>query len=252
MLNDKVVLITGAAGRIGASAARGVIAEGGAVVLVDVNQPGLGALLADMPSDRAIACVADAGQPDEADRCIAEAVGRFGKLDAAIHSAYPRSQGWGTAFEDLKQEYLAEDLAGHLGGAILFSQRILSYFKQQGYGNLIHVSSIQGVMAPKFEHYSGTNMVSPIEYSAIKAGLIAATRYLAKYYKGNNIRVNCISPGGILDNQPESFLNNYRESCNDKGMLEVDDIAGALLFLLLDQSRYITGQNIIIDDGWSL
>jgi NAD(P)-dependent dehydrogenase (short-subunit alcohol dehydrogenase family) len=252
MLNDKIVLISGAAGRIGASAARGVISEGGAVVLVDVNQAGLNALLADMPNDRAITCRADAGQPEEADQCIAEAVSRFGKLDAAIHSAYPRSKGWGAAFEDLKPEFLAEDLSGHLGGAILFSQRMLRHFKLQGHGNLIHVSSIQGVMAPKFEHYAGTNMVSPIEYSAIKAGLIAATRYLAKYYKGHNIRVNCISPGGILDNQPESFLTKYRESCNDKGMLESDDILGALLFLLSDQSRYITGQNIIIDDGWSL
>lgn len=252
MLENKVVLITGAAGRIGASAARGVIAEGGAVLLADVNSSGLDALLAGMPNTRAITCLADIGEPTEADRCIAEAVERFGKIDSAIHCAYPRSEGWGAAFEDLKQEFLVEDLARHLGGAILFSQRILRYFLQQGYGNLIHVSSIQGVMAPKFEHYAGTNMTSPIEYSAIKAGIIAATRYLAKYYKGNNIRVNCISPGGILDDQPTRFLNKYRESCSDKGMLAADDVIGALLFLISDHSRFITGQNIIIDDGWSL
>ncbi len=252
VLNEKVVLITGAAGRIGASAARGVVAWGGAVVLVDVNTAGLDALLAELPTERAISCRADAGLPGEADCCIAEAVDRFGRLDAAIHSAYPRSKGWGTPFEDLKPEFLSEDLSGHLGGAILFSQRVLRHFKQQGHGNLIHVSSIQGVTAPKFEHYAGTRMVSPIEYSAIKAGLIAATRYLAKYYKKNSIRVNCISPGGILDNQPESFLERYRESCNDKGMLDADDVVGAILFLLSDHSRYITGQNIIVDDGWSL
>ncbi|EGV27984.1 flagellin modification protein A [Thiorhodococcus drewsii AZ1] len=134
----------------------------------------------------------------------------------------------------------------------MFSQRMIRHFKQQGHGNLIHVSSIQGITAPKFEHYVGTSMVSPIEYSAIKAGLIAVTRYLAKYCKGNNIRVNCISPGGILDNQPESFLEKYRESCNDKGMLDAEDVVGALLFLLSDHTQYLTGQNIIIDDGWSL
>lgn len=252
MLNDKVVMITGAAGLIGGSAARGVISEGGSVVLVDVNRSGLDALLVDMPEDRAIICPANAGQPEEADKCIAEAIGRFGKLDAAIHSAYPRSKGWGTAFEDLKQTYLTEDLSQHLGGALLFSQRVLRHFKQQGHGNLIHVASIQGVVAPKFEHYAGTTMVSPIEYSAIKAGLIAATRYLAKYYKGHNIRVNSISPGGILDNQPESFLAKYRESCNDKGMLDAEDVLGAIIFLVSDQSRFVTGQNLIVDDGWSL
>jgi len=252
VLNDKVVLVTGAAGRIGARVAHGVIAAGGDVVLVDINPAALDVLVAEMPRERVLACVADAGQPEEADRCIAEAVRRFDKLDAAIHSAYPRPKGWATAFEDLTQEFLSEDLSAQLGGAIMFSQRILRHFKRQGHGNLIHVSSIQGVAAPKFEHYAGTNMISPIEYSAIKAGVIAVTRYLAKCYKGHNIRVNCISPGGILDNQPESFLERYRESCNDKGMLDADDVVGTLLFLLSDQSRFVTGQNIIIDDGWSL
>ena len=119
-------------------------------------------------------------------------------------------------------------------------------------GNLIHISSIQGVSTPKFEHYDGTNMVSPIEYSAIKSGIISVTRYLAKYCKGNGIRVNCISLGGILDRQPQSFLNKYRESCNEKGMLDAEDIVGTVLFLLNDHSKYVTGQNIIVDDGWTL
>ena len=245
-------MITGAAGRIGAAVARGVVAQAGRVVLVDVNGTALSELDRELGADNALAIVADVNSPDEADSCIAKAVSRFGSLDAAVHSAYPRSAGWGARFEELEPDYLAEDLSRQLGGAILFSQRVLRHFKQQGHGNLIHVSSIQGVAAPKFEHYAGTEMVSPVEYSAIKAGLIAVTRYLAKYYKGNSIRVNCISPGGILDEQPESFLEQYRATCNDKGMLDVDDLIGAMMFLLSDQSRYITGQNIIIDDGWSL
>jgi len=139
-----------------------------------------------------------------------------------------------------------------LGGAILFSQQILRVFERQGYGNLIHISSIQGVSAPKFEHYMGTNMVSPIEYSAIKAGIIAITRYLAKYCKNKNIRVNCISPGGILNDQPDSFQKEYQSSCLSKGLLEARDIAGTLTFLLSKNSKYISGQNIIVDDGWML
>jgi NAD(P)-dependent dehydrogenase (short-subunit alcohol dehydrogenase family) len=95
-------------------------------------------------------------------------------------------------------------------------------------------------------------MNSPIEYSAIKAGVVAITKYLAKYYKNKNIRVNCISPGGILDNQPEIFLENYSNNCNSKGMLDSQDLNGALIFLLSDSSKYVNGQNIIVDDGWSL
>ena len=114
------------------------------------------------------------------------------------------------------------------------------------------ISSIQGIQAPKFEHYSNLKMSSPIEYSAIKSGVISITKYLSKYYKKKNIRVNCISPGGIEDNQPKLFKKRYKNSCNSKGLLDANDISNALKFLLSEKSKYINGQNLIIDDGWSL
>ena len=72
--------------------------------------------------------------------------------------------------------------------------------------NLVLISSIQGIQAPKFEHYKNLNMNSPIEYSAIKSGIISITKYLSKYYRNKNIRINCVSPGGIKDNQPRLFI----------------------------------------------
>ena len=135
----------------------------------------------------------------------------------------------------------------------MFAKTILRSFSDQGYGNLINISSIQGLNAPKFDHYDGTNMTSPIEYSAIKAGIISITKWLAKYYSNKNIRINCISPGGILDNQPKSFLKKYRSSCSNIGMLSAEQhISDSIVFLLSDASKAINGQNIIIDDGWSL
>lgn len=95
-------------------------------------------------------------------------------------------------------------------------------------------------------------MTSPIEYSAVKSGIISITKYLAKLYKKNNIRINCISPGGIIDGQPKKFLKNYLKSTGTKGMLEPEDLNSAISFLLSDDSRYVNGQNIVIDDGWSL
>ena len=103
-----------------------------------------------------------------------------------------------------------------------------------------------------YEHYSDTDMVSPPEYTAAKSGLIALTKYLAKYLKGKNIRVNSISPGGIKNNQPKSFLNEYQKSCINKGMLDPEDLSGVLHFLISDNSKYVNGQNIIVDDGWTL
>ena len=95
-------------------------------------------------------------------------------------------------------------------------------------------------------------MTSPLEYSAIKAGVISLTKWLARYYTGYSIRVNCVSPGGILAGQPETFLKRYRESCTNFGMLTSNQVAGTICFLLSTQSEAINGQNIVVDDGWSL
>ena len=139
-----------------------------------------------------------------------------------------------------------------LGGAILFSQKILGYFVERGGGDLVHISSVQGVQAPKFDHYEGTQMTSPVEYAAIKSGIISITRWLSKYHANKGIRVNCVSPGGILDKQPELFLKKYRQSCTNIGMLQSDQVANTIIFLLSPASLAINGQNLIVDDGWTL
>jgi NAD(P)-dependent dehydrogenase (short-subunit alcohol dehydrogenase family) len=252
MSRELVVLITGAAGLIGSTLSQNLVAKGIKVVLVDVNEVKLSKVTANFSESCFLAIVANSEIQSEIEHCIHESVKKFGRIDAAIHLAYPKSVGWGTKFEDISQANLYEDLSSQLGGAILFSQKILGFFKKQGYGNLIHISSIMGLVTPKFENYIGTKMTSPIEYTAIKAALIAITKYLAKYYRGNNIRINCISPGGILDQQPKIFIEKYRSCCNEKGMLEPEDLVGAALFLLSDQSQYINGQNVVVDDGWSL
>jgi len=95
-------------------------------------------------------------------------------------------------------------------------------------------------------------MSSPIEYAAIKAGIISITRWLAKYYSSQNIRVNCVSPGGILDDQPVQFVENYRKSCTNIGMLSGEQVSSVVAFLLSAESQAINGQNLIVDDGWSI
>jgi NAD(P)-dependent dehydrogenase (short-subunit alcohol dehydrogenase family) len=92
----------------------------------------------------------------------------------------------------------------------------------------------------------------PVEYSATKAAVIQLTRYFAQYFKGSGVRVNSLSPGGILAEQPSSFLEAYNGHCASKGMLLPNDLVGALLFLLSEQSQFMTGQNLIVDDGFSL
>ena len=252
MLNNLIVVISGGAGRIGSAFSRVVVENGGKVIIGDMNSELGNRLVADLGENDALFFDGNLTEPNIINNMLEKGLEKFGRIDAGVHCAYPVSKQWGTRFEDLEPEGLEKDFFNQLGGAILFSQQMISHFRKQKHGNLIHISSILGIGAPKFEHYEGTDMVSPIEYSAIKAGIISITRYLAKYLKGSNIRVNCISPGGILGDQPEPFLKKYKASCQTKGMLDAEDIAGAPIFLLSENSKYINGQNIIVDDGWTL
>ena len=251
-MDNKVVLITGACGLIGESLVIGLKNKNYKLVLIDNNKEKMENLKSKINNEGFLFLNTDILVNGSIDSCIEKAHKKFGKIDCAIHAAYPKSKGWGSKFEDLKEHYLMEDIQNQLGLAILFSQKIIKYFLRQGNGNLIHFSSIQGISAPKFEHYEETSMCSPIEYSAIKSGIISITKYLSKYYKNKNLRVNCISPGGVYSNQPEKFIKKYKESCNSKGLLHAEDINGTILFLLSKNSHYINGQNIVIDDGWSL
>jgi NAD(P)-dependent dehydrogenase (short-subunit alcohol dehydrogenase family) len=254
-LSGKTILITGAAGRIGSTTARLSLAAGGDVIISDINETKLESLKKELQSDfnRYIYSIpSDVTTENGIDELLHKTCLCTTKLSSVVHSAYPISAGWGGKFEDLDQANLNKDLAMQLGGAILISKKFLSYFSANGGGDLIHISSIQGIRAPKFYHYEGTKMTSPIEYSAIKAGIISITKWLAKYYADRGIRVNCVSPGGIMAGQPDSFLEKYRKSCTNIGMLTADHVAKSIVFLLSPASSAINGHNLIVDDGWSL
>ena len=254
-LTGKTVLLTGAAGRIGSSIAKQALASGANLVLSDVAIDRL-KLLQDELSlvfpGKTFIVEADVATDNGIDYLLAQAIKSAGGISSAVHCAYPVSAQWGTRIEDLNSACLFQDLAMQLGGAILFSKKILEYFRLHGGGVLVHISSIQGIRAPKFDHYEGTEMYSPVEYAAIKAGVISITRWLAKYYANNGIRVNCVSPGGIVDEQPSVFLERYRKACTNIGMLTAEQVASAIIFLLSPQSAAINGQNVVVDDGWSL
>ena len=251
-IENKVVLITGACGLIGSELSRNVVNLGGKVLLGDVDENTGKALESELGINNSKFFNLDICQENSIDLFIKQGRKFFKKIDVAVHCAYPRTKKSAITFEDLNIEIITQDLKMQLAASIIFSQKIIKYFKSQGYGNLIHISSIQGLSAPKFAHYEDTEMISPIQYSAIKSGIISITKYLAKYLTKNSIRVNCVAPGGILAQQPESFLRKYNESCTSKGMLDPQDVVGAILFLISDESKYINGQNITVDDGWSL
>lgn len=251
VLDSKVVIVTGAAGLIGRAFVGAIIDNGGIPVIADANLDAANELAArhDRPE---LACVVDITHAESLADCFAKTKSQFGRVDGIVNSAYPRNAHYGRHVEDVEYADFCENISLHLGGYFLVMQTAAKVFAKQGHGRIVNISSIYGMMAPRFQIYNDTKMTTPVEYAAIKSGVLHLTRYFAQYYKLFGVRVNAISPGGILDGQPESFLNSYRRFAGTRGMLDANDICGALLFLLSDHSEFVTGQNIVVDDGFSL
>jgi NAD(P)-dependent dehydrogenase (short-subunit alcohol dehydrogenase family) len=255
LLRNKVIVITGGAGLLGRQFCSAVAEQGGIAVVADVDGAGatdVAEQLASQYQGRAEAASLDITSNESVTTLIAKLQKQYGHVDAVVNSAYPRNCNYGRKLEDVTYEDFCDNVGLHLGGYFLVAQQFGLCFRKQGAGNIVNIASIYGTIAPRFDMYRETSMTMPVEYAAIKAAVVHLTRYFAQYFKSNGIRVNCISPGGIIDNQDEKFLREYNSRCGDKGMLDPQDISGSLLFLLSDASKYITGQNLIVDDGFSL
>ncbi|MEK6658876.1 MAG: oxidoreductase [Campylobacterota bacterium] len=256
MLKNMVIVITGGAGLLGREFAKSVVEHMGIAIIADINKD-IGnrvkeELSKELDSKNIDFVELDITSKSSLEQCITYLNNKYGKIDALVNNAYPRNKDYGKHFFNVEYASFCENTNLNLGGYFLTSQQFALYFQKQGYGNIVNISSIYGVMAPRFEIYQDTTMTVPVEYAVIKSGLLHLTKYMAKYFKGANIRVNAISPGGIFDNQADSFLEKYQEKCLTKGMLDKSDLKGTLLYLLSDMSRYVNGQNIIVDDGFSL
>ena len=256
LLDDKVVLVTGGAGLLGAAFIHAIAANGGIAVIADVDDSA-GFDLKKRMNEQHGPGRADYIHLDITDKAsILQAIesisNAHGRIDALVNNAYPRNKQYGRRMMDVEYSDLCENMNLHLGGYFLTSQQMAAFFLRQGHGNIVNIASIYGVVAPKFDIYHQTEMTMPVEYAVIKAGLIHLTKYMAKFFSGQNIRVNALSPGGILDAQPAAFVEAYRKACLNQGMLDKTDLVGSLLYLLSDLSLCVNGQNLIVDDGFTL
>lgn len=256
MLSGKVIVVIGAAGLLGREFSRAIVAKGGTAVLADLAPGAAETVLAEVrnsaPETKSTACAVDITKPASVDALIAGVIKQHGRIDGLVNAAYPRAANYGRAFFDVEYADFCANVDAHLGGYFLTCQRFSKAMAQSGGGSIVNLASIYGIIAPRFEVYAGTSMTMPVEYAVIKAGVIQLTRYLAKLMRGTGVRVNAISPGGIEDAQPAAFLENYRRHCQSKGMLDRTDINDTLLYLLSDGSSFVTGQNLVVDDGFTL
>jgi NAD(P)-dependent dehydrogenase (short-subunit alcohol dehydrogenase family) len=256
MLKNKVVVITGGAGLLGQEFAKTILENNGIAIIADSDtEHGLktsNLLKERFPAGKVDFQPLNINNKESILSLIDTLNEKYNRIDALVNNAYPRNENYGRKFEEVTYEDFCENLNINLGGYFLTSQQFLNYFCKQGSGNIINISSVYGLIAPRFEIYDNTSMTMPVEYAAIKSALIHLTKYMAKYYKGEKIRINSISLGGLLDKQPTSFLESYKAFCLNKGMLDKSDINGTLVYLLSDLSMFVNGQNIVVDDGFTL
>ena len=211
MLDGNVIVITGAAEASGTALVDAMAKERSIVVATDNDRDRLADLgercLDYLKSGHLHVKHLDITRPESVKALIAECNAEFGKIDGLVNNAYPRNAGYGRKLEDVSHEDFCDNVTTHLGGYFLVSQQFCSFFKRQGNGTIVNLSSIYGVISPRFDLYQDTDMTMPVEYAAIKSAVLQLTRYFAQYFKKDGIRVNAVSPGGILDDQPQSFLD---------------------------------------------
>ena len=255
LLTDKIVLVIGGAGLIGRSLSEALLNHGATLIIADLKMEVCSDFCKELSKSfggsKVIAEQVDITSQASLDELINRVKSKFARLDAVVNNAYPRNANYGRKLEDVEYADFCDNVSMHLGGYFLSTQRFAKFFKCQGYGHVVNVSSIYGSIAPRFDIYEGTVMTMPVEYAAIKSAIQHLSIYFMRYYKGTPIRFNVLSPGGILDNQSELFLDRYNAQAQHKGMLDPADIAGTLVYLISDLSTYVNGQNIIVDEGWS-
>jgi NAD(P)-dependent dehydrogenase (short-subunit alcohol dehydrogenase family) len=245
ILKDKIIIVAGGQGLIGAAIVKDIANKGGIVVNGDIaleTSVGHNTFHLDIANAKSI------------DACVQFVTDNHGRIDGLVNCAYPRTKDWGNFFEDVKIDSWRENVDMQMNSVFYFCQQVLKIMHAQCAGAIVNIGSIYGIVGNDFRLYEDYGGTSAAAYSAIKGGIINFTRYLASYYGKYNIRVNCVSPGGIKDveKQHPSFMKKYESQVPLKRMGTPEDIAPAVSFLLSEEAKYITGHNLMVDGGWTI
>ena len=263
-LSGRVAIVTGGAGLLGYHHGAILAAAGAHVVLLDLAIANPDTRAEQLTSAYGVDCLGlEADITNEASLLDVrnQIIRQFGRIDILINNAAnnPKvedgdGQTW-SRLENFPLEVWEADIRVGLTGAFLCSRVFGSEMVTRKKGVIINVASDLGVIAPDQRLYRVDGLpedkqpVKPVTYSVVKTGLIGLTRYLATYWSDANIRVNAISPGGVLNGQPEAFLSRLEQLIPMGRMANRDEYQGAILFLCSDASSYMTGTNLVIDGG---
>jgi 2-deoxy-D-gluconate 3-dehydrogenase len=265
-LTGRVAVVTGGVGLLGAEFCRTLAEAGAAVAVVDLNGTASQAAAQSLTNSghNALALSTDITQPDSVNAAVDKIRSQFGRIDILVNSAAldpkfdPEAVNKGItpgAFEDYPLDLWNSALNVNLTGMFLMTQACVRLMIDRGKkGSIINICSTYGLNGPDQRIYvkDGQRVAfKPVYYTVTKAGVMGFTKYLAAYYAGTEIRVNALTPGGVFNNHEEYFVKNYSAKTILGRMAKKDEMNGALLFLASDASSYMTGNNLIVDGGWT-
>lgn len=265
-LTGRVAVVTGGVGLLGAEFCRTLAEAGAAVAVVDLNASASHGTADALTKNgyKALAVPTDITQPDSVNAMVAKVLAEFGRLDILVNSAAldpkfdPDAAKKGIApgaFEDYPLDQWNAALNVNLTGMFLVTQACVKpMLDQRKKGSIINICSTYGLNGPDQRIYvrDGQRVAfKPVYYTVTKAGVMGFTKYLAAYYAGTEIRVNALTPGGVFNNHEDYFVKNYSAKTILGRMANKDEMNGALLFLASDASSYMTGNNVVVDGGWT-
>jgi len=257
-LKGSAALITGATGNIGQEVALTIAELGGNLILVDRPGSNYDQIRENVLDNwnvnvKCIDC--DLENHNSRINLIEEIVKNNVNLDILINNAAfvgeSNLEGWVEDFDKQSLETWNRALEVNLTAPFHLSQAFIPLLRKNNNGSIINIASIYGMNAPDYSLYKGTDMGNPAGYSVSKGGLIQLTRWLATTL-APDIRVNAISPGGVLRNQPKEFIQRYNARTPLGRMATEEDFKGVIAYLASDLSQYVTGQNLLVDGGWTI
>jgi len=254
-LKGKVAIITGGAGHLGSAVSEGLAEAGADVVIASKNEnrcKTLAEKLSKKYNIHAIGMALDIRSMDIVKNCLKKINHEMGAIDILVNNA---SFGKPNTLESMTEQEWLVGIDGTIHGVFRCTQAVIPYMEAQRHGVIINISSMYGIVSPDPRIYGDSGYDNPSNYGAGKAAILQFTKYAACHLATKGIRVNAISPGPFPNPDVQKnqwFISNLRNKVPLRRIGEPGDLKGATIFLASEASSYITGQNILVDGGWTV